>query len=172
MWGEISNNYKLVMRWLCWFLRKHDLVFCVFLDFVNMQLLWQQIYLIFSLYISNIILFTGFPSENPLYHPPPPTHQPTHSPFLVLAFPYTLREDLCSDFSWHPHVFKAKDASFLKGGKGSSSVKVSLWMKVRKRFIRGIKGDPGKVRMTRSTVSSNANDLIWQQVSAPLPHIG
>jgi hypothetical protein len=42
------------------------------------------IYLIFSLYISNIILFTGFPSENPLYHPPPPTHQPTH--FTTLAW--------------------------------------------------------------------------------------
>jgi hypothetical protein len=43
----------------------------------------------FLIYISNVIPFTGFPSENPLSLPPPSAHQPTHSPFLALAFPYT-----------------------------------------------------------------------------------
>jgi hypothetical protein len=40
-------------------------------------------------YISNVIPFPGFPSESPLSPPPPPAHQPTHSCFLVLEFPYT-----------------------------------------------------------------------------------
>jgi hypothetical protein len=44
---------------------------------------------IFFIYISNVIPFPGFPSKNPHPHPPPPAHQPTHSCFLVLAFPYT-----------------------------------------------------------------------------------
>jgi hypothetical protein len=44
---------------------------------------------IFFIYISNAILFIGFPSENPYFLLPPPAHQPTHSQFLALAFPYT-----------------------------------------------------------------------------------
>jgi hypothetical protein len=46
---------------------------------------------IFFIYISNVIPFPGFPSENPLPHSllPPPVHQSTHSCFLALAFPYT-----------------------------------------------------------------------------------
>jgi hypothetical protein len=43
---------------------------------------------IFFIYISNVIPFPVFPSENPLSPPPPPTHQPSHSCFLALAFPY------------------------------------------------------------------------------------
>jgi hypothetical protein len=42
---------------------------------------------IFFIYISNVIPFPGFPSKNPLS--PPLLNQPTHSRFLVLAFPYT-----------------------------------------------------------------------------------
>jgi hypothetical protein len=42
----------------------------------------------FLFYISNVIPFPSFPSENPLSSPPPP-RSPTHPlPFLVLAFPY------------------------------------------------------------------------------------
>ena len=44
---------------------------------------------IFFIYISNDIPFPSFLSENPLYTPPPPAPQPTHTPFLVLEFPYT-----------------------------------------------------------------------------------
>jgi hypothetical protein len=43
---------------------------------------------IFFIYISNVIPFAGFFSENTLYLPPP-APQPTHSCFLALAFPYT-----------------------------------------------------------------------------------
>ena len=42
---------------------------------------------IFFIYISNVIPFSSFPSENPLS--PPPAPQPTHSHFRALAFPYT-----------------------------------------------------------------------------------
>jgi hypothetical protein len=44
---------------------------------------------IFFVYISNIIPFPGFPLENPIFPPPSPSHQPIHSYFLALAFPYT-----------------------------------------------------------------------------------
>jgi hypothetical protein len=43
---------------------------------------------IFSLYISNVISFPGFPSENLLSPSLSPVHQPTHSYFLTLAFFY------------------------------------------------------------------------------------
>jgi hypothetical protein len=42
---------------------------------------------IFFIYVSNVIPFPSFPSENSLS--PPPSSQPTHSCFLALAFPYT-----------------------------------------------------------------------------------
>jgi hypothetical protein len=42
----------------------------------------------YFLYISNVIRFPGFPSENPLF-PLHSAHQPTHSHFLALAFAYT-----------------------------------------------------------------------------------
>ena len=44
---------------------------------------------IFFIYISNVIPFPSFPSENPLSSPSPPAPQPTYSYFLALAFPYT-----------------------------------------------------------------------------------
>jgi hypothetical protein len=44
---------------------------------------------IFFIYISNVIPFPTFPSENPYALFPPPVHEPTHSCFLALAFPYT-----------------------------------------------------------------------------------
>jgi F0F1-type ATP synthase membrane subunit a len=44
---------------------------------------------IFFIYISNVIPFPSFPSKNPLSSPLSPTHKPTHSCFLALAFPYT-----------------------------------------------------------------------------------
>jgi hypothetical protein len=49
---------------------------------------------IYFTYISNVVPFPGFPSENTLFppspHPPPPsTHQHTQTYFLALAFPYT-----------------------------------------------------------------------------------
>jgi hypothetical protein len=44
---------------------------------------------VFFIYISNVIPFSNFLSENPLYPPLAPASQPTHSHFLALAFPYT-----------------------------------------------------------------------------------
>lgn len=58
----------------------------------------------------------------------------------------------------------------LKDRKGISRVKDSLWMKVKKSFYSWFQGQ-GTVRVTCSTVSSNANGHIWQQVPTPLPHI-
>jgi hypothetical protein len=46
-------------------------------------------YYIFFVHISNVISFLSFPSEIPYSLFPPPAHQPTHSRFLTLAFPYT-----------------------------------------------------------------------------------
>jgi hypothetical protein len=40
---------------------------------------------VFFIYISNVIPFPAFPSEN-LSTPPSPAHQPTQSQFLALAF--------------------------------------------------------------------------------------
>jgi hypothetical protein len=44
---------------------------------------------IFFIYISNVIPCPGFPSETSYPIPFLPAHQPTHSHFPVLAFPYT-----------------------------------------------------------------------------------
>jgi hypothetical protein len=45
---------------------------------------------IFFIYISNVIPFPGFPSENPYPISPSSVPQPTHSCFPVLAFPYNM----------------------------------------------------------------------------------
>jgi hypothetical protein len=44
---------------------------------------------IFFIYISNVIPFPGFPSENPLCSLLSPCSKPILSLFLTLAFPYT-----------------------------------------------------------------------------------
>jgi hypothetical protein len=44
---------------------------------------------VFFNYILNVIPFPYFPSQNPHPLPTHSAHQPTHSHFLVLAFPYT-----------------------------------------------------------------------------------
>jgi hypothetical protein len=46
---------------------------------------------IFFTSISNVIPFPGFPPKTPSSYVLPPSyaHQPTHSHFLALAFPYT-----------------------------------------------------------------------------------
>jgi hypothetical protein len=47
------------------------------------------IIIIFFIYISNVIPFPSFFSENPISPSPlPPAPQPTHFRFLALAFPY------------------------------------------------------------------------------------
>jgi hypothetical protein len=43
---------------------------------------------IFFIYISNVITIPGFPLKTPYPLHLPPAHQPTHSHFLALAFPY------------------------------------------------------------------------------------
>uniref|UniRef100_A0A8C6N338 Ig-like domain-containing protein n=1 Tax=Mus spicilegus TaxID=10103 RepID=A0A8C6N338_MUSSI len=52
---------------------------------------------IFLIYILNVIPILRFPYKNPILSPPlppPPTHQPTYSCFLVLTFPSTGASDL------------------------------------------------------------------------------
>jgi hypothetical protein len=44
---------------------------------------------IFFIYISNVIPFSSFPSENPLFPLPSPCSPTYPLPFPVLAFPYT-----------------------------------------------------------------------------------
>jgi hypothetical protein len=44
---------------------------------------------ILFIYLSNIFPFSSFPSETPHPFAPPPAHQPTHSCFLAVTFPYT-----------------------------------------------------------------------------------
>jgi hypothetical protein len=58
---------------------------------VSFYLIFLQIILldIFFIYISNVISFPIFLSENSLSPPPPAALQPTNSCFLALAFPYT-----------------------------------------------------------------------------------
>jgi hypothetical protein len=66
---------------------------------------------IFFIYISNVIPFPGFPSENPLSHLPPHIafmrvlrHPPTHSHLTALKFPYTgtsnLHRTKCLSSHW------------------------------------------------------------------------
>ena len=43
---------------------------------------------IFFIYISNVIPFPSFPSENPLSSPPSPCSLTYQLPFLILALPY------------------------------------------------------------------------------------
>jgi hypothetical protein len=59
------------------------------IDRMAILLLYFLLLDIFFIYISNVIPFPGFLSENPLSPPHPSAHQPTHSCFLVLAFSYT-----------------------------------------------------------------------------------
>jgi hypothetical protein len=55
---------------------------------------WEWVFLldIFFIYISNVILFPSFPSENPLSSPPPPAPKPTHSYFLALTLNRNFKE--------------------------------------------------------------------------------
>jgi hypothetical protein len=69
---QFHNPFLLLLLLLFCF------VFVLFLFFIR-----------YFLYISNVIPFPSFPSENPLSSPAPPAHQSTHSHFLALAFPYT-----------------------------------------------------------------------------------
>ena len=55
----------------------------------SFTLLFMFLLAIFFIYIANVIPFPGFSSEIPHLLPSPPAHQPTHSCFLALAFPYT-----------------------------------------------------------------------------------
>jgi hypothetical protein len=70
----------------------HSLYFILFYFILFYFTLFYFILLldIFFIYISNVISFPGFPSKKTTYPLlPPPAHQPTHSHFPALAFPYT-----------------------------------------------------------------------------------
>jgi hypothetical protein len=77
----------------------HALFLLLFLFVFLFVLLWFDFSFIilldiFFIYTSNVIPFSGFPSENPHPLPPPTDHQPTHSHVPVLAFPYTWASSL------------------------------------------------------------------------------
>jgi hypothetical protein len=65
------------------------LVFLVYLIVCLFIYLFIYLFDIYFIYISNVVLFPGFPSENPHPVSPPPASQPTHSFFLALAISYT-----------------------------------------------------------------------------------
>jgi hypothetical protein len=60
----------------------------LFFSFLFFSFLFKKLD-IFFIYISNVILFPGFPSENPLSPSPSPAHLSTHSHLLALILPYT-----------------------------------------------------------------------------------
>jgi hypothetical protein len=66
-----------------------DTVFSILLISMQKENIFNINFLldIVFIYISNVIPFPGFPSENLIS--PPCAHQPTHSHFLALAFPYS-----------------------------------------------------------------------------------
>jgi hypothetical protein len=76
---------------MCLLFKGFDLFACVLLYFfkgIIYFFLFFKTSDIFFIYISNVIPFSGFPSENPLT-PPPAALQLTHSHFLALTCPYT-----------------------------------------------------------------------------------
>ena len=78
---ECRHKIHSCLKWLHSWLLQHKVWSC----FCRVYFFKLDI---FFIYISNVIPFPGFPSKNLLSSPPPPTHQPSHSCFLVLAFPY------------------------------------------------------------------------------------
>jgi hypothetical protein len=54
------------------------LFICLFVCLFQFWFYFAFLLDIFFIYILNVIPFPGFPSENPLSHPPPPAHQPIH----------------------------------------------------------------------------------------------
>jgi hypothetical protein len=69
----------------------------------SLTLLSALFNIILFIYISNVIPFPCLLSKTPYPVPPPPSYQPTHSHFLVLAFPYTGASSLLrtKDLSYH-----------------------------------------------------------------------
>ena len=68
--------------------------FFSFLETICLSFKKNICFILFFIYISSVIPFPGFPSEKPLSPLPSPAHQPTHSHFPVLAFPYTMASSL------------------------------------------------------------------------------
>jgi hypothetical protein len=72
-----------------------DLIRSPHLFFLSFDYIFKSFLLdIFFIYISNVIPFLSFLSENPLSFLPPPAPQPIDSSFLALAFPYTGAQNL------------------------------------------------------------------------------
>ena len=96
---------------------------------------------ILFIYISNVISFPGFPSGNPLSHPPspcfyegasPPIHPPTHSHLPTLALPYTkasssLTRNKGHSSHWCPA--RPSTATYVAGAVGPSMC--TLWLVIQ-----------------------------------------
>jgi hypothetical protein len=68
----------------------YEISFLIRYNLISLLLLLLLLLLhIFSIYISNVILFLVSPLKIPYFLPCSPAHQLTHSGFLALAFPYT-----------------------------------------------------------------------------------
>jgi hypothetical protein len=83
-WNLSSNSSSLHLRYI------HRMVICY--DDSSMISFFFLLFKldIFFIYLSNVIPFPSFPSENSLSSTPPPAPQLTHPlPFPVLAFLYT-----------------------------------------------------------------------------------
>jgi hypothetical protein len=85
---------------------------------------------IFFIYISNVIPFPCFPFEAPYPIISPPVHQPTHSAFSVLAFPYTgaLSLHRTKGLSFHWLLIRPSSATYVSGAMGPSMC--TLWLMV------------------------------------------
>jgi hypothetical protein len=80
LYGFFNGELKLLIF--------RDIIERYELLFLPFFLLFPFLKDIFFIYISNVIPFPGLTSENPLSLPSH-AHQPTHSCFLALTFPYT-----------------------------------------------------------------------------------
>jgi hypothetical protein len=89
-------------------------ILLIFVNFIQCILIRFHLYVffllvIFFIYISNVIPFPGFPSENPLSPPPSPC-SPTH-PLLLLGPLYSLMTNkaifcyICSWSHWSHNVY-------------------------------------------------------------------
>jgi hypothetical protein len=81
---DTSSQFPFILASPCCWLCKifFTLLFTFLLPFLKLE--------IFFIYTSTVIPFPHFYSENPHPMSSPPAHQPTHSGFPVLAFPWEL----------------------------------------------------------------------------------
>ena len=83
---------------------------------------------IFFIYISNVIPFSGFPSENPIPSLLPTVHQPTHSCFPAQACSYTRAYRLQRTKGLSSHWCSTRPSSATYAARAMSPTMPSLWL--------------------------------------------